>query len=88
MFSPPIIPRSTPIVTPAVPPTRIPFFHPNTSTIKIHAIFFIEKFAISKSPNAEKAIVNRTLTAITSSTVNTVFSPYSFINVRLLLKIL
>ena len=37
-----IIPRVTPIVTPEVVPTNIPFFHPNTSTIKIHKIFLIE----------------------------------------------
>lgn len=42
-LSPPAIPKITPIVIPAVPPTSTPFFHPNTNTINTHKMLLIEK---------------------------------------------
>ena len=76
-----IIPNTTPIVIPAVPPTNIPFFQPNINTSNIHNIFLIEKPKIDKFPNAQKAIDSNKLAPITSSTVKTFFKPASFITI-------
>lgn len=38
----PIMPTTLPMVTPAVAPTRIPFFHPIIRTIRMHSIFLTE----------------------------------------------
>ena len=70
-----MIPNATPIVTPDVAPTSIPFFQPNTSTIKILNIFLIENPKIVKSENALTAIANKRLVPITYSIEKAFFSP-------------
>ena len=66
--SPPVnIPNVTPIVTPEVVPTNIPFFHPKIITINMLRTFLIEKPKTEKSEKALTAIANNRLVPITSS---------------------
>ena len=58
------------MVTPAVAPTKIPFFHPKIITIKILSIFLIPNPNKLKSPNAPKLMANIKLAPINSSIVN------------------
>ena len=74
-YPPVIIPRATPIVTPEVAPTSIPFFQPNTRTINILNIFLIENPSIDKSEKALTAIASRRLVPITSSIEKAFFCP-------------
>ena len=85
---PVIIPSTAPIVIPPVAPTSIPFFHPNTSTINILSMFFIEKPKISSASKAVTVIANNKLVPITSSIVKALFVPKSMISVIELANIL
>ena len=71
----PIIPSTTPIVTPPTVPSSTPLFHPNISTIKIHKIFLREYPNIVIGPNADIAIEIKTAAPIISSIENTVLYP-------------
>ena len=83
-----ITPNTTPIVIPPVAPTSNPFFQPNTKTINILNIFFIENPNIFKFPNTLIAIARSKLVPITSSIVKALLVPKSIINVIELTKIL
>lgn len=62
-LSPPAIPKITPIVIPAVPPTSTPFFHPNTNTINTHKMEEItskilrQEIVLQKQKEMETAVI-------------------------------
>ena len=83
-----IIAITTPIVTPDVAPTKIPFCQPNINTTNTLKIFLIENPNMLISLNAAIAIAINKLVPISSSIANAFLVFESFITEIELLKIL
>ena len=83
-----IIPKTIPIVIPAVPPTSIPFFHPRNKTIIMLNILVIDNPNTCNLLNAHNATAIIKLAPITSSIEKAFFIPYLVITISEFEKIL
>ena len=70
------------MVIPVVAPTKIPFFHPNTSTIKILNMVFNSNPKIANSRKLVAQIAIKILAPITSSIANAFLCPNSLITIN------